>query len=363
MTELTSWLDDIRALLDDPLSVARDAAASGQLVIGYVGRDVPIELVLASQACPVRLWGLTDTDTSADCYLETAFTPESRSICEQWLCGDLDFIDAVVFPRSNDAAQRLYYYLCELQRCGRTHGPTPLMFDVSTIERSTSFDHTLAATKRLARALQIDVSSLSSSIARFQKRGDVLNKVMESRMTPDALRGSEAFTVLCAADLDWRETFDRQIEQHLGTAPRIVSQRRVLFAGNMPPDSRIHLAVEQSGGNIVRELIEHHHNDLIIGPDILADIARRHHQGATLAQQMLASSTLLVDAAREANAQGVIIWAIEEDETLPWEIPRQAATLRTAGMPVLVLSRQAWRADEAVLAQISEFVASLQPGA
>ena len=41
-----------------------------------------------------------------------------RSIAEQWLTGELDFLDAVVFPRSDDSAQRLYYYLCELQRRG-----------------------------------------------------------------------------------------------------------------------------------------------------------------------------------------------------------------------------------------------------
>lgn len=339
--------------------MARDVAASGQLVIGYVGRDVPVELILASQACPVRVWGLTDADTSADCYLETAFTPESRSICEQWLCGDLDFMDFVIFPRSNDAAQRLYYYLCELQRCGRTQGPTPLMFDVSTIARTTSFDHTVSATKRLARALQIDTSSLSSSVARLRRRNEVIKQVLAARSAAASFRGSEVFPILCAADLDWRESFDQQLAGYMETATRISSRRRVLFAGNMPPDSRIHLAVEQSDGNIVCEMIEHHHGDSAGSPDILADIARRHHHGSSLAQRMLASPTLLADTARDVNAQGVILWAIEEDETLPWELPRQAASLRAAGIPLLVLSRQAWRTGEAVLAQIGDFVASL----
>ena len=41
----------------------------------------------------------------------------------QWLQGDLDHLEAVVFARGDDSGQRLYYYLCELQRrglCART---------------------------------------------------------------------------------------------------------------------------------------------------------------------------------------------------------------------------------------------------
>ena len=360
MTDITAWLEDIRSLLNDPLRVARDTAASGQLVIGYVSRDVPIELILAAQAYPVRLWTVTEGDTwAADNYLESGFTPEARSVCEQWLCGDLDFIDAVIFPRSNDAMQRLYYYLCELQRCGRAHGPTPLMFDVSTIARPTSAAHTLAAIKQLARVLQIKTSAIHASAARHQQRIAMLDQLSAARIASPSLRGSDAFSIQCAADLDWRENFDKQLAQYLETGQRFSSRKRVLFAGNMPPDARFHLAIEQSGGNIVREYIEHRHPRLTVTPDILADMAQRHHRGATLAQQMLACSSLLVNATREVNAHGVVLWAIEEDETLPWEISRQAASLRAANIPVLVLARQAWRAEEPVLAQVSAFVDSL----
>jgi hypothetical protein len=187
----------------------------------------------------------------------------------------------------------------------------------------------------------------------------LLDQLSAVRIERSGLRGSDAFTIQCAADLDWRERFDAQLVQYIESAPRFAARRRVIFAGNMPPDARIHLAVEQSGGNVVREYIEHHHPQVIAGTDVFSDIARRHHRGATLAQQMLSSSDLLVDATREVNAHGVVLWAIEEDETLPWEISRQAAALRASSIPVLVLSRQAWRVNEEVPAQVSAFVDSL----
>jgi len=360
MTDFTSWLEELRSLLNDPLRIARDAAASGQTVIGYVSRDIPVELILAAKAFPVRLWALTEADTSAaDCYLESGFTPESRSICEQWLRGDLDFIKSVIFPRSQDAAQRLYYYLSELQRCGRAKGPAPSMFDVSTIARSTSFDHTLSAVKQLASTLKVDTVALAGSSARYKKRIELLDQLSATRLASPSLRGSDAFSIQCAADLDWRESYDAQLAQYIESAPRFTSRKRVLLAGNMPPDTRLHLAIEQAGGNVVSEYIEHRHPQVMPGADILADIARRHHRGSTISQQMLSSSTLLVDATREVNAHGVVLWAIEEDETLPWEISRQAAALRASSIPVLVLSRQSWHLKEEVLAQVSAFTDSL----
>ena len=108
----------IHELLADPLAAARTAARGGSRVIGYVGNDIPVALILAADALPVRLRGLAGPTPRADRFLESSFTPDTRSIAEQWLAGDLDFLDAVVFARSDDAGQRLYYYVCELQRRG-----------------------------------------------------------------------------------------------------------------------------------------------------------------------------------------------------------------------------------------------------
>jgi len=359
MADTTSWLDDIRALLRDPLRVARTVASSGQRVVAYAGGDVPVELILAAGALPLRLYGTAAATPLADRYLESAFTPESRALCEQWLRGDLDNIDTVIFSRSDDASQRLYYYLCELQRGQRTQGPTPLLFDVATIARGTSVDNTLIATKRLASQLQSDYSALPISASRYRTRMEILDRLRTLRRAANSLRGSDAFSVLRAADLDWRDEFDKHLVQYLDNVAGFSPLARVLFAGNTPPDNRFHVAAEQAGGNIVGELTEHRHAMTMIGSDVIGDIAHRHHQGATIAQQMRTSPSLLVNRAREVNAQGVIVWAIEEDGALPWEIARQVNALRGAGIPTLSLTRQAWLAGQDTLAQVSAFVASL----
>src|SRR5689334_14756372 len=105
-THASDALEHARLLIDDPLLAARAAAREGSRVIGHVGNDVPVALILAAGALPLRLRGDSRAGTAqADRYLESAHAPELRAIAEQWLTGALDFIDAVVFPRTDDSAQ------------------------------------------------------------------------------------------------------------------------------------------------------------------------------------------------------------------------------------------------------------------
>src|ERR1700722_17299959 len=101
----------IGATLQDPAAAARRAKSSGQRVIGFVGTDVPVELIAAAGAFPWRLPAAADTPTAqADAYLEASFQPQERAIAGQWLSGAFDFVDHVVFTRANDSIQRLYCY-------------------------------------------------------------------------------------------------------------------------------------------------------------------------------------------------------------------------------------------------------------
>ncbi|HEY6126459.1 MAG TPA: hypothetical protein VIV63_17525, partial [Steroidobacteraceae bacterium] len=66
------------------------------------------------------------------------------------------------------------------------------------------------------------------------------------------------------------------------------------------------------------------------------------------------------ERARQAHVDAVVLWLIEEDEALPWEIARQMRSLADARIPALLLSRQSWRAGETALNQVKLFVETLQ---
>jgi hypothetical protein len=140
--------DPVTAVLDAPLTVLRRDG------LGFVGPDVSIDLLLASGRAFGHLpWNVAGATPFADQWLESSFPGWSRSILQQWQEGAFDGLHAVVFSRSDDASQRLYYYVRELQQRGLLQGPRPLVLDVALVPRESSFEHTAASVASLAREL------------------------------------------------------------------------------------------------------------------------------------------------------------------------------------------------------------------
>ena len=85
MTTFTiAFEESIARLRQDPLQVARDAGHAGVRVVGYVGSDIPIALIIAAGALPVRVYGWPRAATTrADRFVESSFTPELRLIVEK----------------------------------------------------------------------------------------------------------------------------------------------------------------------------------------------------------------------------------------------------------------------------------------
>jgi hypothetical protein len=356
--------------LADPLALARHAAAGGQRVIGYLGAQGPVELILAASALPVRLRGIAQghvgdsipgsVTARADEFLESAFLPEPRRVADAWLAGALDCCHSVVFARNDDSAQRLYYYLCELQRRGLCGGPQPLLYDVASIPRATSLQHTLESTRWLAERLGTAQEQLTSAVQRVARRHALLARIEAQRHERPPLLGSAALRARRAAELDWAESFDRALSAWLEGPPRVNDAKRLLLAGSTPPDERLHLAVESAGGTVVHDVSEVDAAALEPTGDPLADVALRHHRALTTAQRMLESAGWLREQARAVRADGVLLWLIEEDEALPWELAGQIRALRAAGIPVLALTRQPWLAGSPALTAIADFVRGLE---
>ena len=345
-----------RSLRDDPQSVARSIAASGARVVGYVGNDVPVALILAGGAAPVRLRGNSKhRPTRADQFVESSFSPELRVIADQWLQGALDHLQSVVFSRSDDSGQRLYYYLCELQRRGLCAGPQPLLFDVAGLDRGASFEHTLESTRILASQLGVSAGSVAPALERVKQREELLRSVRAHRLQPSPLAGSAAWAVEYTAACDWRPEFDEAARRWLPTAAPQPASRRLLLAGDPTADDQLHLAIEAIGATVVAELTESQFADERKQSDPLAAIAEEFLGRESPALSMRRNPHWLCERALASRADSVIVWLSEENEALPWEVARQMESLRARGIPALLLARQPWRISPSVLAQVTDF--------
>jgi benzoyl-CoA reductase/2-hydroxyglutaryl-CoA dehydratase subunit BcrC/BadD/HgdB len=355
--------DSIADRLKMPLAAAREQNARGKRVIGYLSDDIPVELILASDALPLRLSAPPQETPLADPYLESSFGPAARSFLQWWLSGELDFLEAVVFPRSNDTAQRLYYYVCELQRRGVRHGPRSLIYDLARVNRDASRQHTLAATQKLGGELGVSLARLDAAVSRLQQRTALLNALTSLRVQEPALSGTDALRIWRSLQYDWTEEFERSVQGAMATLPRLASAPRVIVAGSTPPDERFHAAIEQAGANVVDEFFDEApahaalrwsapHKDLTA-------IADGYRTARNTAPCLLENPDLLVERARIAGAVAVVLWLVEQDEGIVWEVPRQLDKLKNAGIRTLCLTRQHWNADADCLNAVAAFARSL----
>jgi benzoyl-CoA reductase/2-hydroxyglutaryl-CoA dehydratase subunit BcrC/BadD/HgdB len=358
--------------LGDPLQAARSRRA-----VGYLGWDVPVELILAADAVPVQLNALTQTGhtTLADRFLESSFSTQSRVVADRWLAGDLDCLDAVIFSRSDDNAQRLYYYLCELQRMGECKGPRPLLYDLARIARGSSVAHTIESTQALASALVVNESRLSTAIERVVVREALVSELATLRTADQAPLGAVAHRIVRGARSDWSDEFDRLLQEWLAAPTTVEPRKRVLLVGSAPSDEHVHAAIEVDGVVVVGETNEASStaslplraaravpsNDALTGSSSPVEIiARRCYEQTKAISTLLQSPADIVNVARALRADGVIVWMLATDTGLAWEAPRIERALREASLPTLMLTSQPQTLSEQVLTEIARFRRTLE---
>lgn len=289
-------------------------------MIAYVGPDLPQDLLTATGACcgPVK-WNVDRSMPAADHWLESKFPLWTRSILQDWADGALDGLDAVIFSRADDAAQRLYYYVCELRQRAAIKGPEPVIFDTAMIQRASSVAHMRGAIERLAMRLGVDDDALERGIV-----------TTNARRVP----GSE-----------------------VGGAMPLC-----LLAGTPPPDHRIHGMIEAAGWRAVGPTLAEswqHPGDLHVeeaSGDPCAAIASQLHGAAQGSRAFRNHADALETQVRQARASAVILWFAEEDETRIWHLPAQRDALVQADVPSLILTRRDWRANDGAAEAIAAFL-------
>jgi hypothetical protein len=337
------------SLLDRPHSAWQARAET----IGFVGHDVPIDVLLASGRpfghLPWRASGATDF---ADRWLESSFPYWARSILEQWHTGEFDALETVVFSRADDASQRLYYYVRELQRRGALGGPAPHVFDIAMLPRASSVAHTAAAITELMRVLGIDQAALTGGIEGGNRLRAQFSAVLAQRVSHGALHERLGRAALWSNPLPWLDSVALPRED--------AGCSRVLLAGSVPPDDRLHRAVEAGSACIVAE--EHGHSLGRLGAPILPAeeplehlLARALMRTSIGPRAMLDRADRIVGQAVATRAAAVVIWLTREDEALAWHVPAQQRALAAANIPTLVLAAARWQADDDTPERIADF--------
>lgn len=291
-------------------------------MIGTVGPGLPIDLLEATGRYSGPLAWDTDRATpKADQWLESKFPVWAASILEDWADGAVDHLDTVLFSRADDAAQRLYYYVCELQRRGLIGGPKALICDVAKVRRPSSEAHTIAAVQRLADAFAVNDTSLEEGIVATNRR----------RSAAEALAGK---TPVC------------------------------LLLGTPAPTERLSQAIAGAGFTAVGTTLREAWADL--GPMVAegtgkpaAAIGRQIHARPDDQRGFQDNAQLSLEQARLSGASAAVLWYTEEDEARVWQLTRIRDALASAGIPSLIQTRRDAAARDGTPEEIRSFLEGL----
>jgi benzoyl-CoA reductase/2-hydroxyglutaryl-CoA dehydratase subunit BcrC/BadD/HgdB len=181
--------------------LARRHAADGGKVVGYLTPCVPDELIEAADLRPMILRAGPDTSTRlGDHYMESLFDTVTRGVFERLLKGEFDYLSAIILPRANDSAHRLYYYLSELHRTGGAKLPPILLSDIAATPDAASLRYSIDAGNKLWSELRRLGGSdrLRPAIEASNRRTRLLNG-FASRRRSQPTTGVHALAVFAAA--------------------------------------------------------------------------------------------------------------------------------------------------------------------
>jgi benzoyl-CoA reductase/2-hydroxyglutaryl-CoA dehydratase subunit BcrC/BadD/HgdB len=353
-----AWAEPLHAAVLRPAAAASAwRAGTGGRVVGVLGWSVPRELVVAAGMLPVRLsprrlssglpahGGAPEPagapgpgDIAAG--LGRELPPAAARIAEGLLSGALDWVDAVLIGRDNEAHTKLFYLLRELRRSGAAAGLPPIAF----------FDLLRLPSRTSARYNRLRARELIDTLARWAGRpvsSDDLGRAADDaaatalrlaaltalRTAPlPAVAGGDALAAALAAQVLPGE----QLRAHLAavgpgsTGPSVPA--RVFLAGSGLDDPAAYDALEDLGIALVGE--DHEWGDDGSAPparttDPLDGIVDRYHfgHGGVARDGLRDRAERTAGKVRAAAADGVLYLTGEHDEAAGWQLPALAERL------------------------------------
>jgi hypothetical protein len=287
-------------------------------VVGYVGEDVPRELIAAAGLHPLRLRGSVPIAERADEILGPGVDVPARAVLSGLLEG-WPRVDYLLLSHDSDSTVRLFTALRVLARTE----PLPELWFLDLLHLPTEStarynrDRLDELLDRLGRwsGRQVSAERLAAAAAAATETRRLLAAVTALRVaSPPRLRGSEALAIAGAAEALPAAEVNRLLEELLAAPPDPLPgpSRRVFLTGSALMGTDLLTALESIGLHVAGEHFE-----------------RRDPR-------------LVAEAAKASRADIVLAWIRSGDDARAWSIP----ALRNAlDLPLVVLDR---RGDESL---------------
>ena len=236
--------------------IARGEQQRGRPVIGTLCSHVPVEILHACGALPLRLWGRSEEIGRADALLQTYICPPVRHLMAQGLSGRFDFLDGLIHTYCCDAT-------CGLFNIWRRNLKPKFSRMVSLPYQASgaAVDYALTEFRGLAEALAAFTGrpfaegALAESIRLYEEARGLLRDLYRRKQAGDAIPYGEIHRQNLLFQLLPVErfiAFGREYRpEAAGTAP--AKAFRILLSGSVIADEEILERIEELGGRIVAD--------------------------------------------------------------------------------------------------------------
>ncbi|WP_326949264.1 2-hydroxyacyl-CoA dehydratase family protein [Amycolatopsis sp. NBC_01307] len=315
--------------------------SAGLPAVGYVGADVPVELITAAGLLPLRLAGKPGEDsTLGDRYLGRGVDPVARSILTRILTGGYGPLEAVVVSRDCEASLRLFYALRELHRVEpELRLPPVRLVDVLHLPHHTTtrYVHAKIAQLRewLGRWRPIGDDDLAAAITAHDTLRRSLGRCAVLRRA-NRLSGTE-FLTLVAATTRLPVTAATALADRVAAGSPEVEGVRLFLTGSSHDDPGVYKTLEDNGFLVVGE--DHDWGELLFArtcaaPTELALAERYQHNGPAAPRASIRQRAAhTAAAARACDAEVLFSYARVHDDAPPWDFPAQRAATGLRAVP------------------------------
>lgn len=375
MTQPRSALAEAHTLYADPHPIARAARANGARLCGYIGSDVPEELICAAGFVPIRLRGDPTTPPPLGDRYGYLAEPVTRSLLARIADGAYAYLEALVIDRSLDAHANLFFNLRQIRlMLPEVRLPEVHFFDLLHLPHLTTARYNRDRVRELADTL-VEWSGhpfgdveMAREIQRTNQRRVMLDELDRFRTEDQPrLSGTDALALISCAMLlpahDYADLLRRALRE-LASAPPVVGQR-LFLTGSNHDSTRLYAAIEQAGFVIVGE--DHDWGDRSYADRIderaawLDALTDRAMFGAPAAAKYGLAERVEYVCSRVRATRAEVLLALNRsgDDAARWEFPDIQATLHPEGVLCARVDEVPY-AEDAALSSVAELLRSLK---
>lgn len=339
-------------------------------IIGWLCSYVPEEIIHAAGFHPMRISGKGNPVRKADALLHNNMCPFVRSVMDDAVAGDLEYLSGMVFTNSCDAMRRLYDAWSVFLKSDTTFYLDPPKGE-NDLAVAYYADQLRGFAKTLNRHIpkETTIGSLDNSIKIFN-RTRVLMKDVSRLVSNNSISGYTAFNIMQMATCCDREKFNQRLGQFLDKfSSRQLSKKgvRILLTGCIidQPD-QITLLEDAGARVIVNELCNgsrQFDHMVLETEDPFQALAERYLKKAPCTRMLdiKGRTEYLLQLANENKVDGIIYYIIKFCDQYMWDLPVVRDAFEKDGIPVLDVEGDYIRGTFGALqTRIEAFVESLQ---